>query len=47
MWRGKKGNKESSNLNLSEGLNWRFNANDRAFEGSEMVGINDKASSCN
>lgn len=43
----KKRRGEWSNLNLSEGLNRRLNANDTAFEGSEMLGMNANASSCN
>ena len=37
---------EATNLNLSEGLNRRLNANEAAFEGREMVGMKDNASSC-
>lgn len=37
----------SSHLNLSEGLKRRLNANDIAFEGMEMLGMNATCSSCN
>jgi len=38
---------EPSNLNLSEGPNRRLNANENAFEGKEILGINDISSSGN
>lgn len=34
-----------SYLNLSKGVNWRLNANDRELDGNEMLGINDTSSS--
>lgn len=35
----------NSDLNLSEGLKRRLSANDSAFEGKVMLGINDNSSS--
>ncbi|KAL0702981.1 hypothetical protein Bca4012_059103 [Brassica carinata] len=35
-----------TNLNLSEGINLRLNANEAALKGREMVGMKDNASSC-
>ena len=32
-------------LNLSEGVNWRLNAKDSAFDGKVRLGINDISSS--
>ena len=32
-------------LNLSEGVNWRLNANDSEFDGKVRLGINDSSSS--
>jgi hypothetical protein len=34
-------------LNFSEGVNWRLNAKDSAFDGKVRLGINDTSSSYN
>jgi len=34
-----------SYLNLSNGVNWRLNANNRELDGNEMLGTNDISSS--
>lgn len=44
--RTKEKHTEATNLNLSEGLNRRLNANEAALEGREMLGMKDNASSC-
>ena len=41
----KREHNEATNLNLSEGLNRRLNANDAALEGREILGMKDNASS--